>query len=96
MRRHSLRGTLAATVFAAALPMLPTDAAFAQNIGLEEITVTARRVEENLMQVPMAIAAVSAADIEAAGVKDLGNLSLYTPVCGQSTVPAVQAAPAAS
>ena len=84
MRRQSLRCTLSATVFAVACPLVPIDAAFAQTTGgqiaqLEEIVVTARRIEENLMQVPMAIAAVTAADIQAAGVKDLGNLSLYTP-----------------
>ena len=81
MRGHSLRCTLSATVFAVAWPMVPINVAVAQTTGgqiaqLEEITVTARRIEENLMQVPMAIAAVTAADIEAAGVKDLGNLSL--------------------
>ncbi len=48
-------------------------------VGLEEIVVTARKVQENLMEVPMSIAAVTAADIQASGVKDLSALSLYTP-----------------
>ena len=51
----------------------------ARHPGAEEIVVTARKVEENLMVVPMSIAAVTAADIQSAGVKDLSTLSLYTP-----------------
>src|SRR3954468_17231502 len=48
-------------------------------IGLEEITVTARRVEENLMQVPLAISAMSANDIQSAGVTNLNELAKFTP-----------------
>ena len=70
-----MRRTLCATVLALA----PFTAVQAQTVGLEEITVTARKVEENLMNVPLAIAAVTAADIEAAGVKDVSQLSAYTP-----------------
>src|SRR5439155_26384887 len=47
--------------------------------GLEEITVTARRVEENLMQVPLSITAVTAASIESAGIKDARDIAAYTP-----------------
>ena len=47
-------------------------------VGLEEITVTARRVEENLMQVPLAISAVTSADIEARGVNTLIDLGKFT------------------
>jgi iron complex outermembrane receptor protein len=51
----------------------------AQGLALEEITVTARRVEENLMTVPIAITAFSARDIEAANVKKLDDVVLMTP-----------------
>src|SRR5688572_23334977 len=83
MRRQSLRCALLATVFAAATPIVSTDEAVAQTTAqatqLEEIVVTARRVEESLMSVPIAIAAMTAADIQASGVKDLSALSQYTP-----------------
>ncbi|HEY6645037.1 TonB-dependent receptor [Povalibacter sp.] len=46
---------------------------------LEEITVTARRREENLMQVPLAISALGSADIENIGLKDIIELSAFTP-----------------
>ena len=52
---------------------------FAQDFALEEITVTARRREENLMEIPIAVAVVNAAAIEAAGIKDIQKLSSYTP-----------------
>ena len=56
-----------------------TNGALAQGLTLEEITVTARRREENLMEVPIAISAVGIDKIEAAGIKDLQTLSLFTP-----------------
>src|SRR5687768_7607450 len=50
-----------------------------QSIALEEIVVTARRVQENLMQVPLAISAMTAADIESTGVTTLNELVRFTP-----------------
>jgi iron complex outermembrane receptor protein len=47
--------------------------------GLEEIVVTARKREENLIDIPIAVTAFSAAKIEAVGVKDLQELSKFTP-----------------
>lgn len=46
---------------------------------LEEMTVTARRRDENLMQVPVAISALGSASIEEIGLKDVLSLSDYTP-----------------
>lgn len=46
---------------------------------LETITVTARRRDENLMQVPLSISALSASAIENTGVKDVIELSAFTP-----------------
>ena len=48
-------------------------------LALEEIIVTARRSSENLMEVPVAISAVTSADIESSGAKDLQELSRFTP-----------------
>src|SRR5687768_16377440 len=51
--------------------------AFAQ--ALEEIVVTARKVEENLLDVPLAITAFAARDIEAMNMKQLTDIALMTP-----------------
>jgi iron complex outermembrane receptor protein len=47
--------------------------------ALEEITVTARRVEENLMTVPVSVSALSASDIENRDIKDMTEISLFEP-----------------
>ena len=70
-----LRVKLLATTIVAAIA-LPGIAA-AQ--GLEEIVVTARKQEESLMQVPLAITAFTSKDIEASGIKNLTDLSAVTP-----------------
>ena len=46
---------------------------------LEEVVVTARKVEESLQEVPVAITAVSAQTIEDLGIKDLADISKITP-----------------
>lgn len=51
----------------------------AQNLALEEIVVTARKIEENLMEVPVAITAFSAADLDAADMSTLDDIQLFTP-----------------
>ena len=52
--------------------------ALAQQVTLEEIVVTARRRDESLQNIPLAITAFTAADIENAGIQDLGDLALQT------------------
>ncbi|MCP5340019.1 MAG: TonB-dependent receptor [Sinobacteraceae bacterium] len=49
------------------------------SLGLEEITVTARKVEENLMEVPLAITAFSEKAIEEQGLKQLTDVMRFTP-----------------
>ncbi len=66
---------LSASGFAAIAGMMPQ--AHAQQ--LEEITVTARKVEENLMQVPIAITAFSAKDLNSMGVTVLNDIARFTP-----------------
>jgi iron complex outermembrane receptor protein len=56
----------------------PADASSAP-VALEEITVTARKVEENIMTVPVSVSTLSAADINAADIKDMSEISLYEP-----------------
>ena len=68
--RIALASTTAMVLAMAAAP------AFAQ---LEEITVTARRVEENLMTTPVSVTAFSSKDIEAMNVKQLIDVSAMTP-----------------
>jgi len=46
---------------------------------LEEITVTARRVEESLQQTPVAVSAFTRSDLTARGVSTLDDVSKYTP-----------------
>lgn len=73
---------LAVTLTSLALP----DAALAQEesradagSGIEEITVTARRRDENLMEVPVAISVMTSEGIQSTGVKDVIELSKFTP-----------------
>ena len=51
----------------------------AANAGLEEIIVTARKQSESLLDVPVAVTAVTSQQLERAGVNDLGSLSRVAP-----------------
>ena len=51
----------------------------AQSPMLEEIVVTARKREESLMEVPLAITAFSASDVEAMNIKVLNDIMVMTP-----------------
>ena len=74
---HSkLRYRLACTV---ALLMVPTAASFAQTGGLEEIVVTARQRQENLVDIPLAISTFTAASIDQAQLHDIQDLQKFTP-----------------
>ena len=46
---------------------------------LEEVTVTARKVKENLQDVPISVTAFDSADIEDRGLADLKDLALHVP-----------------
>lgn len=72
LKRLGLKGLALATVASVALP----DPGLAQSIALEEIVVTARKREESLQDIPIAISAFSADDIERAGFTNLEDLSL--------------------
>ncbi|MCP5329052.1 MAG: TonB-dependent receptor [Sinobacteraceae bacterium] len=51
----------------------------ADALSLEEIVVTARRTEEKLLDVPLAVTAFSAEDIEARGIRNLDDIAAATP-----------------
>ena len=46
---------------------------------LEEVVVTARKREENLLEVPVSITAITAADIDAKGITEFADLVDFTP-----------------
>lgn len=53
--------------------------AVAQQMAIEEITVTSRKREESLLEIPISVSAFSQADIDAAGINTLEALSQFTP-----------------
>jgi outer membrane receptor protein involved in Fe transport len=79
-----LKSLLLATAVAASPPAFAqTDAAktapVAENTGLGEIVVTARKTNEKLQEVPLTIKALSGADLRAQGITSISELSLHTP-----------------
>ena len=46
---------------------------------LQEVTVTATRREQSASRVPISITALSADDMEARGIKDIGDIARFTP-----------------
>ena len=81
--RGAFRASVALAVFGVTLTT-PEAPSFAQagggsQIALEEIVVTARRREENLMEIPIAISAFSATELESMDAVDLQELSSFTP-----------------
>jgi iron complex outermembrane receptor protein len=56
-----------------------TATAATNDTALEEITVTARKVEENLMTVPVSVTALTSRDIEQSDMKDMQDISLTQP-----------------
>ena len=75
------RTTLIASVVGAALIAISYDSvpAFAQELALEEIIVTARKREENLQDLPLTVTALTNDDIYERGVTSILDLSDYTP-----------------
>ena len=73
------RTRFAITTVIVSLSVLPATAVFAQQLALEEIVVTARKVEENLMEVPLAVTAFSAEQLESIDMAQLTDIQLFTP-----------------
>ncbi len=78
--RFLSRTSLIALGVALALPAAAQDKpADESGLTLEEVTVTARKIEENLMVVPLAITAITGKDLEAIGAKQLTDIMMVTP-----------------
>lgn len=73
--------SLATPVFAQdnTQPAASQTAAETDDTQLEEITVTARRREENLQDVPLTVTALSAEAIETKGIRDIADVAKLTP-----------------
>lgn len=73
--------TLLASVMGAALIAISYDStpAFAQELAIEEIIVTARKREENLQDLPLTVTAFTNEDIYERGVNSILDLADYTP-----------------
>ena len=77
---HSMQAAAFAASMLAVPAVLAQDAPVARNAaGLEEVTVTARRREESLQDVPIAVSAFSAERIESTGAQDITWLQQSTP-----------------
>jgi iron complex outermembrane receptor protein len=74
MRSWILMGLIAATA-----PLLAAEAGSNEGMVLEEVTVTAQRRSESLQTVPIAITAVTAAEMERNGIHALGSLAGQVP-----------------
>src|SRR5262249_19171837 len=47
--------------------------------GMAEVTVTAQRREESLSKVPVSVTAITQADIDSKGIKDIRDVARFTP-----------------
>ena len=70
------RALLTTSAIAGIALMGLSEATYAQSLAIEEITVSARKRDESLLEIPVAITAFSADDIERAGFQNLEDLSL--------------------
>ena len=73
----TLRRSLMAFTALASFTM--SEGAYAQQLAIEEITVTSRKREENLQSMPLTVTALTSDDIYERGVSDLLDLADYTP-----------------
>lgn len=55
------------------------EAAVDEDRKLTAVVVTARKTEESLIDVPLAVTALSAIDLEARGIEDINDIAAFTP-----------------
>ena len=78
--RTTSTGLAALATVAAAIGQIPANAQEAPTASaLQEITVTARRREESIQDVPIAVTAISGAALDRAGTADIGELAQVVP-----------------
>jgi iron complex outermembrane recepter protein len=71
--------TLAKLTFAVSVAVLGLSSVQAQDAGLEEITVTARKREESLKDVSISVNVISAERLEAGNINKVGDLTEFVP-----------------
>ena len=79
---HLLRGAILAVLSVAAAPatvQAQTESSPSAMAGLEEIVVTARKRDEALLDVPVAVSAFNAQEIESAGITRPQDFIALTP-----------------
>ena len=79
--KNSLIGYLTVLVTTFCITLTTSETTIAQDgVSLvEEIVVTARKREENILDVPLAITALSASDIEDKGISEFKDIIAFTP-----------------
>ena len=70
---------VASSIFFVGLPAQAQNSVAAPTVALEEIVVTARKREENLQDVPLAVSAISAEQIERAGIRSVEDVVARDP-----------------
>lgn len=73
--RTALAGGLAAAMVSTA----SAQEASAPTIALDEITVTARKIEEGIQRVPLSVTAMNASELVTAGIKNSEDLARWVP-----------------
>lgn len=76
--RHMKFGTALVGSLATAVGISALQSAFAQELRLEEIVVTARKTEERLQDIPLAITAFTGVDLQERGMDDVFEISNFT------------------
>ncbi len=82
MKRMLFAGTLLAGALggaAAAQPVAPAAAPATADTTVEDVVVTARKVTERLQDVPLSVAAFTAADLDRRGIREVSDLSNLAP-----------------
>jgi iron complex outermembrane receptor protein len=77
MKKQPLSAAIIAALAGYAVTSTPV--AWSQEAGLEEIVVTATRREQNLQDVPLAVVAITADNLEMQGVENLEDLNAIVP-----------------
>ncbi len=73
------RSTSLILISALAVGATGSPPSLAQQVQLEEIIVTARKRDENLQEVPVAVTAFSSRDLDRLGIASMGDIAAYTP-----------------
>ncbi|MCC7411429.1 MAG: TonB-dependent receptor [Gammaproteobacteria bacterium] len=85
--RRPLNGSILGLVVAALPSLVAVESAHAQQAALEEIVVTARRVEERLQTTPVAVSAFTTDMLEQLSATNVGDLAGFAPNLYKNTGP---------